>query len=250
MATTTIEIPELESLSEKDAPARKPSREESRLRMRICDLEQRLSSYQATMVVALNQVLDLKDLGTGCHSTRLAEWAVRLARTMGLGPDEVRGVEVAALLHDIGKIGVSDGILNKRGPLTTAEMEEMRRHPEYGWAILRLFPDLGHAALFVLHHHERMDGAGYPAGLAAEETPLGARIVSVIDAFDAMISTRAYRRGLPFEEAIRRLIVASGTQFDGEVVEAFLRIARQGHRELAGAETAWARGEPLTAPGG
>lgn len=193
--------------------------------MRIRELEAELRSVRSATVVALCQMLDLKDLGTGLHSTRLAEWGVRLAGAFGLDPEGTRGLEVAALLHDIGKVGISDDILQNSGTLSDAEMELMRRHPEYGWSILRAFPELEHAALFVLHHHEHYDGAGYPAGLEGEEIPLGARIVSVIDAFDAMISTRPYRKGLPFEEVVRRLTAGSGTQFDPVVVKRFLQIA-------------------------
>lgn len=194
--------------------------------LRIRELEQQLRSIRSATICALCQLLDLKDLGTGLHSTRLAEWAVRLGRAFGLDPEEVQAVEVAALLHDVGKVGIRDDVLRNPGRLNEEEISLMRKHPEYGWYIMRLFPELEQAALFVLHHHERLDGAGYPAGLAGEEIPLGARIVSVIDAFDAMISTRPYRQGLPFEEVVRRLTVSSGTQFDPVVVERFLQIAR------------------------
>jgi len=193
--------------------------------MRIRELEAELRNTRSATVVALCQMLDLKDLGTGLHSTRLAEWGVRLAGALGLDTGAVRSVEVASLLHDIGKVGIHDDVLRNPGALSAEEMELMRKHPEYGWGILRAFPTLEQAALFVLHHHERVDGTGYPAALDGDDIPLGARIVSVIDAFDAMISTRPYREGLPFAEAKRRLITASGTQFDPIVVERFLKIA-------------------------
>ena len=102
----------------------------------------------------------------------------------------------------------------------------MNKHPEYSWSILRLFPGLEQASLFALHHHESFDGKGYPAGLKGDEIPLGARIVCAIDAFDAMVSSRPYRTGLPIDEAIRRLILASGTQFDPFIVQSFLQIAQ------------------------
>ena len=135
-------------------------------------------------------------------------------------------IEVAALLHDIGKIGISDAILNKPAKLTAEEYELMKKHPEYGWAVLRQVPGMERASLIILHHHESYDGKGYPGGLKGEEIPIGSRIVSVIDAFDAMVSSRPYRQGLPFEEAERRLLQASGTQFDARVVERFLPLAR------------------------
>ncbi|GMR23621.1 MAG: hypothetical protein BMS9Abin37_2067 [Acidobacteriota bacterium] len=193
--------------------------------MRVRELEAELRSARSATVIALCQMLDLKDRGTGLHSTRLAEWGVRLAGALGLDGEGTRGLEVAALLHDIGKVGIRDDILRNPGKLSDEDMELMRKHPEYGWYILRVFPELERAALFVLHHHERYDGAGYPAGLEGEEIPLGARIVAVIDAFDAMISTRPYRKGLSVEEAVRRLIEGRGTQFDPVVVKRFLQIA-------------------------
>jgi HD-GYP domain-containing protein (c-di-GMP phosphodiesterase class II) len=134
-------------------------------------------------------------------------------------------MEVAALLHDVGKIGVPDAILRKPSRLTAEEKAIMDKHPEYSWSILRLLPGLEQASLFALHHHEDYDGTGYPGGLKGEEIPLGSRIVSVIDAYDAMISNRPYRAGLPHDEAIRRLLADSGTQFDPMVVQCFIPIA-------------------------
>src|ERR1700683_4363580 len=101
-------------------------------------------------------------------------------------------------------------IMNNPAKLTAEEYELMKKHPEYGWAVLRQVPGMEHASLMILHHHENYDGTGYPGGLKGEEIPIGSRIVSVIDAFDAMVSTRPYRQGMPFEEAERRLLAASG----------------------------------------
>jgi HD-GYP domain-containing protein (c-di-GMP phosphodiesterase class II) len=102
----------------------------------------------------------------------------------------------------------------------------MKKHPEFGWAVLRQVPGMERASLMILHHHENFDGTGYPGGLKGEEIPMGSRIVSVIDAFDAMVSTRPYRQGMPIEEAVRRLVAASGTQFDPRVVNRFLPLAQ------------------------
>jgi putative nucleotidyltransferase with HDIG domain len=168
----------------------------------------------------------LKDLNTGVHSTRLAEWALHVAGELGLERDCLGDIEVAALLHDIGKIGISDAILNKPAKLTAEEYDLMKKHPEYGWAVLRQIPGMERASLIILHHHENYGGTGYPGGLKGEEIPIGSRIVSVIDAFDAMVSNRPYRQGMPFEEAERRLLAASGTQFDTRVVNSFLPLAR------------------------
>jgi HD-GYP domain-containing protein (c-di-GMP phosphodiesterase class II) len=194
-------------------------------RLRIQELEERIRSTRQSTICALNQMLDLKDLNTGVHSTRLAEWAVRVGRELGLDDGRLEDVEVAALLHDAGKVGVPDAILKKPGPLAPAEWRVMRMHPEFSWAVLRLVPGLEQASLFALHHHEKYDGSGYPAGLRGREIPIGARIVSVIDAFDAMVASRPYKAGIRCEEALQRLIIDSGTHFDPAVVERFLPIA-------------------------
>jgi HD-GYP domain-containing protein (c-di-GMP phosphodiesterase class II) len=123
-------------------------------------------------------------------------------------------------------VGIPDAILQKPARLTETDYDLMKKHPEYGWAVLRNIPGMERASLMILHHHESFDGKGYPAGLKGEEIPIGSRIVSVIDAFDAMVSSRPYREGLPFEEAERRLVQASGTQFDAQVVQSFLPLAR------------------------
>jgi len=197
------------------------------LTLRVKELEAHSARTRAALICAFNQMLDLKDLNTGCHSTRLAEWGVRVARDLGADESCLHDIETAALLHDIGKVGIPDAILHKAEKLNDDEWMLMKKHPEYGWAIVRLLPDFERASLFVLHHHERWDGGGYPAGLKGHETPLPARIVSVIDAFDAMTSNRPYRKGLPFEEAVRRLVVSKHTQFDPEVVDCFIRRAEE-----------------------
>ena len=194
--------------------------------LRVQELEEQVRSTRKATICALNQMLDLKDLNTGVHSTRLAEWAVRIGQELGLAADGVEDVEVAALLHDAGKVGVPDAILKKPGPLDAGEWRIMRMHPEFSWAVLRLVPGLERASLFALHHHEKYDGSGYPAGLRGEEIPIGARIVSVIDAFDAMVAVRPYKEGLPCDEALRRLQADSGRHFDPVVVRHFLHIAR------------------------
>lgn len=195
--------------------------------LRVKEVEEQLLALRTSLVCAFNQLLDLKDLNTGVHSTRLAEWALHVARELGLdGSCSLADIEVAALLHDIGKIGIPDAILNKPARLTDEEYSLMKKHPEYGWLVLRKIPGLESASLMILHHHESYDGTGYPGGLKGEEIPIGSRIVSVIDAFDAMVSMRPYRAGLPFEEAERRLLQAAGTQFDPDVLKSFLPLAR------------------------
>jgi HD-GYP domain-containing protein (c-di-GMP phosphodiesterase class II) len=198
--------------------------------LRIKSVEEQVSALRTSLICALNQLLDLKDLNTGVHSTRLAEWALHVATELGLDESAHSDIEVAALLHDIGKIGIPDAILNKPAKLSDREYAVMKKHPEYGWAVLRHVPGMERASLMILHHHESFDGRGYPAGLKGDEIPVISRIVSVIDAFDAMVSNRPYRAGLPVEEAIRRLVVGRGRQFDPEVLDSFLPLA---HAELS-----------------
>ena len=194
--------------------------------VRVKQVEEQVTALRSSVICAFNQLLDLKDLNTGVHSTRLAEWGMRVGQELGLEEAELQNLEVAALLHDIGKVGIPDAILKKPGRLDADEYALMKRHPEYGWAVLRMLPGFERAALDILHHHENFDGKGYPAGLKELEIPVVSRIVSVIDAFDAMVSSRPYRAGLPYEEAVRRLIESSGTQFDPAVVQCFVPFAQ------------------------
>ena len=194
--------------------------------LKFQELEERVRSTREATICALNQMLDLKDLNTGVHSTRLAEWAVRVGQELGMEESGLADIEVAALLHDAGKVGVPDSILKKPGPLDPDEWRVMRMHPEFSWAVLRLVPGLEKASLYALHHHEKFNGSGYPSGLKGEEIPIGARIVSVIDAFDAMVASRPYKEGLPIEEALGRLVHDCGSHFDPAVVHHFIPIAR------------------------
>ena len=203
------------------------------LALRAKELEEQLKECQTGIMLALNMMLDLKDLKTGLHATRLAEWAVRVAEQLGVGHQELRDIELASLLHDIGKIGVPDAVLQKPGRLNSDERSTVRKHPEYGWAILRSVPGFERASLLVLHHHEHFDGNGYPAGLIGEDIPLGSRIVAIVDAFDAMLSNRSYREGLPVEEALKRLRSSAGTQFDPRLVSQFIDLVNRLLPELS-----------------
>ena len=214
------------------------ARSEDAPELRVKELEEELRRVRGALVSGLNQLLDLKDLHTGSHSTRLAEWGARLAIDVGLDEDYQRNVEVACILHDVGKIGIPDSILLKKGALTPEERTVMQKHPEYSWAILRLFPGFELASLFALHHHEHFGGGGYPADLARNEIPMGARIVAIVDAFDAMVSARSYRPPLSLDVAIQRLQKGSEIQFDPTIVEPFMALARSDFEEI----------EQLTAP--
>ncbi|HEY2822114.1 MAG TPA: HD-GYP domain-containing protein [Candidatus Acidoferrum sp.] len=228
---TCCELPpaiELESKPELKAE-NQTRREDSILRrqqLQVEDLQNQLRELHSGFVCCLNQLLDLRDLNTGLHSTRLAEWGLLVARSLGVSESDMYGLEMGALLHDIGKVGVPDNILNKPGKLTPEEYEVVKRHPEFGWTVIRKLRGLEQSSLYVLHHHENFDGTGYPAKLKGHETPIGARIVSVIDAFDAMVSARPYRKGMPIPEALKRLHDVAGKQFDPAVVNSFTEFAQ------------------------
>ncbi len=168
-------------------------------------------------------------------------YAVRLARQIGLREGELRVLEQAALLHDIGKIGVPDALLRKGESLTESEWVVMRKHPEIGFRILSGIKFLQHAARLVLQHHERFDGTGYPAGLKGEDIELGARIFAVADTLDCITSIRPFQAAFTFETARKEIELAAGTQLDPEVVAAFLEIPPDEWRAIRRGVTAKTR---------
>jgi putative two-component system response regulator len=191
-------------------------------------LERELRETFTSVISSLLSLLSIKDPYTGEHSGTVLKLAERLARQCGLNEEGVFDVTTAALLHDIGKIGVPEAILRKPARLTLEEKIEMDKHVIYGYRALAGIPKLSRVRELVYHHHERWDGEGYPHRLVAEQTPLGARIVAVVDAYDAMTSNRPYRRGMPQEAALARLTEASGTQFDPYVVQCFIQCLEEG----------------------
>jgi putative nucleotidyltransferase with HDIG domain len=172
---------------------------------------------------ALARVLDERDPHTSRHSELVAEHAGLIARTLGLGPEQVDIIEKAAVLHDIGKVGMRNDILFKTGALTVEERESAKRHAVIGGDLLKMFPSFEKGADYVRHHHERWNGSGYPDGLRGEEIPLGARILAVADAYQAMIEERPYRKPLSPEEAYANLRQDAGVLFDPQVVAAFFK---------------------------
>jgi putative nucleotidyltransferase with HDIG domain len=185
--------------------------------------EELVRAYSGTLE-AMILALDLREHETGYHSYRVTEYALNLGKHMKLSDEELSIIAKGALLHDIGKIGVPDNILLKPDKLTDEEWELMRKHAEFGYELLQKIDFLEESAKIVHTHHERYDGHGYPAGLAGEEIPLGARIFSVVDALDAMTSRRTYRKAMPFEDAVGKIAEASGTQFDPDVIDVFVKI--------------------------
>lgn len=175
-------------------------------------------------VTALAATIDAKDHYTEGHSRQVAALGASLADAIGCSLEQVEMVRLGGLLHDVGKIGVPEAILNKPGPLDPEEWSTMREHPEIGVRILAPVAALREILPTVNFHHERWDGSGYPAGLRADEIPLHARIIAICDAFDTMVSNRPYRRGMDRSQAVKRLQDGAGTQFDAHLVAAFVRL--------------------------
>jgi diguanylate cyclase (GGDEF)-like protein/PAS domain S-box-containing protein len=183
-------------------------------------------------IAAVGAASELKDRYTHGHQERASLWAAALAEDMGLPSEQVRNIRIAGLLHDIGKVSINDGILNKPGKLTEEEFAKVKQHAPNGAKIMLSEAEaLQQLAAIVRHHHEHFDGTGYPDGIAGEHIPLEARIMSVVDVFDAMTHERSYRKALSREEAIAELEHGAGTQFDPEVVKAFLALVKRRSEE-------------------
>ncbi|MEV6289308.1 HD domain-containing phosphohydrolase [Streptomyces sp. NPDC051896] len=180
------------------------------------------AAHQAT-IRALVQAVDIKDGYTRGHSERVGQASVMIARELGMDDDRVETLRFAGILHDVGKLGVPTRLLRKDGPLTPEERRIIELHPEYGHEMVRGISFLGEARAAILHHHERLDGSGYPYGLVGGQIPECARVVAVADAFDAMTSTRSYRRARPVAAAVAELERCAGAQFDPRMVDALVR---------------------------
>jgi putative two-component system response regulator len=212
-----------------------------RANLRLSSALRRLESTQ-DVLVALASAVDAKDPLTEDHCGRVADRALVLARLAGLGQEDVEAVGYAAVLHDVGKIGINDEVLRKTGTLTDAERAEMQRHPLIGAEILRPLRLGTVVGPIVRAHHERWDGAGYPDGLSGEAIPIGARIVAIVDAHDAMTHDRPYRERLSDDEARAELLRHRGTQFDHDLVELYVANLDRSTDERAGAVDPFTRG--------
>lgn len=179
-------------------------------------------TYETLNVLA--NIIDERDKYTAAHSLRVAQYAREISTSLGLPQSLINEIETAGLVHDLGKIGVEDRILRKEGKLTEEEYAEIKKHPEIAYRLLVTLKPYKEGAKYVLYHHERVDGKGYPRGLSGKSIPLGARILAVADSFDAMTSNRPYRSALTKNSAAKELKKHSGTQFDPDVVETFIKI--------------------------
>jgi len=203
---------------------------EKKVEKRTRDLKKLYENIQAaymSTVKALAQAIEARDRYTHSHSQNVTKYAVATAKEMGLSKQEVETLREACQLHDLGKIGIHDYILNKRDKLSKKEWQEVRLHSLRGAEILRPLTFLNGVITLIRQHHERYDGRGYPEGLKGEKIELGARIIAVADAFDAIISERPYRKAYSKKYAISKLTEHSGTQFDPQVVKAFLKILKK-----------------------
>lgn len=188
----------------------------------------RTSRNRDTIINVLLNVISLRDHGRMSQSDRIAELAAIVAWQLGLKEDDVRLVKQASMLHDVGKMGIADGVLAKPGELNEEEWAAMRRHPEVGHDILGEIASLQPVAEIIHGHHERVDGQGYPRGFKGDEIPIGARIYAVVDSYVAMTSDRPYRKKMPHDIAVKEIVRNSLSQFDPEVVQAFMRAEIQG----------------------
>ena len=203
----------------------------TRRRLEVARLQEREAQVLFAAIKALASAVDAKDRYTARHSRVVTRLALLLADAIHLAGEERSVLELSAWMHDVGKIGVPDSILTKPGSLTEDEFAVMKAHPVKGGEIVGEIEELGRVADVIRHHHERVDGGGYPDGLRGEAIPLASRIILIADAFEAMTADRSYRHGLDREAALGELREHGGTQFDAELVNAFVQMM-QSHSEL------------------
>ena len=193
----------------------------------------RLNNVYVATLGALAALLETKDRNTETHSMRVVKYAMELGLAYGLSQQDISDLEYGALLHDIGKVGVDDGILRKAGPLSEAEWETIRQHPSIGYGVLKDVDFLRNALPVILHHQERFDGRGYPNGLKGDQIPILARLFTIADSYEAMISDRPYRKAMKPEHAISEIRRNAGTQFDPRLVDIFVKLYEEGKLDPA-----------------
>jgi putative two-component system response regulator len=203
---------------------RRHAEQRSRLEQRAKEKTAELNQVYISVLTALAMAVEKKELGTFGHSMRVSRYCRGIAAHLGLPEEQTNDLTTAALLHDIGMIGISDSILGKPGPLGRNEIKIVRSHPQNGVEILKPLEHFASVIPAILHHHERYDGSGYPVGLSGEQIPLLARIIAVADTYDMIMSDRPYRPAAFHEEALQELVFCSGTQFDPVIVRAFIAV--------------------------
>lgn len=204
------------------------SKEITELYLKLDNSLELQEKVQIGTIKALLETLNAKDNYTAGHSVRVAEYAVRLGEKLGLPDDKIKTLEEAALFHDIGKIGIPGTVLNKPGRFSDAEYDLMKKHPLIGANIVGSIQYFKDHAVIIRHHHERLDGTGYPNGLTADEIPLESKILAVADMYDALTSDRPYRKGLTKEAALKAILEVQDTHLDKEIVKKFLEITGAG----------------------
>ncbi len=206
----------------------KESPDTTLLKAKIDKLTKRANQSLVEAIFAFAKTIELKDHYTGEHVEMTVKYAHGIARGLGLSSLQVEQIGQAAMLHDLGKIGISENILLKKSKLTRKEFEEIRKHPQIGADIIRPVQFLHNLVPFVFYHHERWDGKGYPSGIKGEEIPVGARIIAIADVYQALTSDRPYRKAYSEKQAIKIIKDSSGTQFDPRIVDVFLKVLQEG----------------------
>jgi putative nucleotidyltransferase with HDIG domain len=184
----------------------------------------KLNDNYKNSIAALSNAVDARDPYTSGHSVRVADISVKIGKALGMSKDKINELELAALFHDIGKIGIPDNVLLKPGKLSESEYKIIKSHPQIGASILKDIDYLENILPMIIHHHEKYSGGGYPSGLKGDDIPLESRIIALSDSYDAMTSDRPYRRGMSHESAISEIIKHKGIQFDPSIVDAFMEI--------------------------
>jgi diguanylate cyclase (GGDEF)-like protein len=208
------------------------NRELAEAHQEVLAVNQAMQQLNEELFLTLSKIIDARDPYMGGHAAKVAEYAAAIGAELGLPPERIEKLRQAGFLHDIGKIAISEQVLQKKTPLSVAEYEYIKTHALIGGEFLEMCGPLRHLAPFVRHHHERWDGQGYPQGLKGEQIPLEARILAVCDAAEAMASDRPYRRGMSIGELMSEVKRCSGTQFDPAVVEAFVRVVEREKEQL------------------
>ncbi|MFA5147573.1 MAG: diguanylate cyclase [Candidatus Omnitrophota bacterium] len=220
---------DLKTIEEKDdfIPAPDKTTDVRLLKNKLDKLTRQANQGLVESIFAFAKTIELKDHYTGEHVEKTVHYATEVARKLGLQKEEIEKISQASILHDLGKIGVSEKILLKKGKLTKKEYDEIKRHPQIAVDILRPIQSLQGVVPMIYYHHERWDGKGYSSGLKGDQIPMGARIIAVSDVYEALTSDRPYRKAYPKEEAIKIVKNSSGSQFDPKVVDAFLEVLQQ-----------------------